>query len=159
MGATQAAARKLFVVLTVGERRYGIAAQEMVEILPALPVQALIGAPRPITGVVNHRGTLTPVIDLRQLLDGRSSRTWLASRIAVVAVGDPTSPRLIGLLAECCTVEPFDAAAAQPGLYLAAAPFLGPLLPTHDDVVQIIDPQMLLTADVLDALLDPAGPR
>lgn len=155
MQREHAPTRPLLVVLSVAGQRHVLKAAQVEEVLPWLPVQPLALAPAGVVGVVDHRGTVVPVVDLCRLLAGRDTRRWLASRIAVVRVGPPGRSRLVGLLAEGCTLKRLDAASAQPALHRPDAPFLGPVLPDEDGLLQSIDPERLLTVEIIDALLGP----
>jgi chemotaxis-related protein WspB len=155
----QPASGALLVVLTAAGRRYGLHAHRIIEIVPAVPVQPLALAPACVTGILDHHGTLVPVIDLGRLLYDRPCERLLGSRIVIVLIGqeDPARrPRRIGLLAEACALRTRDDAALQTGLHLPSAPFLGPLV--HDDTatIQMLDPERILPPDILDSLLNAA---
>ncbi|RPH44900.1 MAG: chemotaxis protein CheW [Burkholderiales bacterium] len=145
------------VVLTVAGQRHALNAAGVVEVLPWLPVASLVLAPPAVVGVIDYRGTVVPVVDLCRLLVGRDCRRWLASRMAVVRVGPPARHRLVALLAEGCTLTRLDTASAQPGLHRPDAPFLGPLLNDGDGLLQSIDPEQLLGAEIIDAVLSAAA--
>ena len=61
------------LVLQVADRRCAITLAEASEVLPAVEVHDLPGAPAGIEGVVNVRGELVPVVGLREQM-GRASR-------------------------------------------------------------------------------------
>lgn len=159
MSPVQPPCGSLLLVLTAAGRRYGLAARQVVEIVPAVPVQPLALAPACVAGIFDHHGTLVPVVDLCRLLDDRACEPLLGSRIVVVLVGPQDSgrgARRIGLLVEACALRTRDNSPWQAGLHLPSAPFLGPLL--HDDTapIQMLDPEQLLPPTVLDNLLNPA---
>lgn len=156
MSAVLPTSGALLVVLTAAGRRYGLHARQIVEIVPAVPVQPLALAPTCIAGVFDHHGTLVPVVDLCRLFDERSCELVLGSRIAVVMIGQPERPRRIGLMAEGCALQARDDSALQPGLHLSSAPFLGPLVHGDSAPIQMLDPNLLLPPDILDSLLNPA---
>lgn len=56
------------LVLAIGEERYGIDLAEVAEVLPAVEVTPVPGAPAVLSGVVNVRGEIRPVLDLRRKL-------------------------------------------------------------------------------------------
>jgi len=55
-------------VFELGEQRHALRATAVEEILPALTITAMAGAPAGVEGVINLRGRLVPVLDLRQVL-------------------------------------------------------------------------------------------
>ncbi len=148
-------AHALRVVLAVAGQRHALEAASVEEVLPWLPVQPLALAPPAVVGVIDYRGTVVPVVDLCRLLADRDTRRWLASRIVVVRVGPPARSRLVGLLAEGCTLMRPDMASARPALHRPDAPYLGPVLQDEAGLLQTIDPEQLLGAAILDALLGP----
>lgn len=56
------------VVLTLGRERYGVDARRALEVHPLTAIAPVPGTPAFWAGVVNVRGTLYPVLDLRQYL-------------------------------------------------------------------------------------------
>ncbi|HEY9469023.1 MAG TPA: chemotaxis protein CheW [Propionibacteriaceae bacterium] len=56
------------LVVHVGDVRCGFVLDEVVEVLPALATTALPGAPETVSGVIDLRGALVPVLDLRRRL-------------------------------------------------------------------------------------------
>lgn len=141
----------LLLVFRVHASRYAIETRQMVEILPLVTLQDVPGAPRGVAGIFNYRGTPVPVIDLSDLLIGEPSGRRLSTRLIVanypLASG---GTRLLGLIAEHATEtlrrSPDDAVPS--GIVNDAAPYLGPVLPEPDGLVQLIDVSALLPPPV-----------
>jgi purine-binding chemotaxis protein CheW len=53
------------LIFEVGERRYGLPAADVVELLRAVSIVPLPGAPAAVEGVINLRGKIVPVLDVR----------------------------------------------------------------------------------------------
>ena len=68
VGASVPEAPAEVLVFELGEQRHALRAADVAEILPALTVIAMAGAPAGVEGVINLRGRLVPVLDLRQVL-------------------------------------------------------------------------------------------
>jgi purine-binding chemotaxis protein CheW len=62
------AANNEIVVFALGERTLGVPASIVRELLRAVAVTGLPGAPRGVDGVIDVRGTLIPVLDLSERL-------------------------------------------------------------------------------------------
>ena len=75
------------VAYRVGTRRLASGFDEVLEILPMPPVTHVPGSTPWMLGVDNIRGTLLPVVDLKQFLDGE--RTVLHERQRVLVVRQP----------------------------------------------------------------------
>ncbi len=57
------------VSFVVGDREYGLPIMVIQEVVKKIPVTLLPAAPRFMQGIINLRGRVTPVLDLRHLLD------------------------------------------------------------------------------------------
>jgi len=66
--ATQQQGRRQLVVTRVGDTDCGIDIGAVLEILPAQPVTAIPGAPANVLGMLNVRGGIVPIADLRRCL-------------------------------------------------------------------------------------------
>ena len=114
--AELAPALSLLVFSLAGER-YGIETAHVVEAMPLRAVTPIPGVPALIRGVVNHRGRLLAVLDIRPLLNlptgrGLGERSWV---VAVEAAG-----MRVGIAAEA--IEGIVAIAARQMTPRAASP-------------------------------------
>lgn len=75
------------VAYRVGSRRLASGFDEVLEILPMPPVTHVPGSMPWMLGVANIRGTLLPVVDLKQFLEGE--RTVLQEKQRVLVVQQP----------------------------------------------------------------------
>ena len=91
----------------VGKARgtlYGCPVTDLVEIVPLRPVTRLPGAPPYVRGLINMRGTIVTVLDLRLRLDptrtpiDRGSILVVRHRPAATAAGSRRGERLVGAL-------------------------------------------------------------
>jgi purine-binding chemotaxis protein CheW len=96
----QTAEIRQFLTFTVAEEEYGIDVQRVREIFAFVPLTRVPRAPGFIAGVMNLRGSVVPVVDLRVKLG--MAATAPTSHTCIIIVGvDSTSGRIImGLLAE-----------------------------------------------------------
>ena len=56
------------IVLGIGAERFGVDLSDVVEVLPPVRATPVPGVPAMFSGVINVRGEIRPVIDLRRLL-------------------------------------------------------------------------------------------
>ena len=68
----------------LGQRRLVSSFEEIMEILPLPPVTAVPGAQPWMLGVANIRGSLLPVVDLKQFLEGERTVVHEGQRVLVV---------------------------------------------------------------------------
>lgn len=94
----------LMVVFYVGEERFALPCDSIIEIIPAVPLRKAVQIEQQLPGVLNYGGTPIPVVDFCRLVEGRDSRPFLSTRIMVMthqSEGDPV--QTLGLMAERVT--------------------------------------------------------
>ena len=79
---------------------YGLSCDEIVEIIPRIPLRPIVGAPEYVPGFFNYRGKVVPIVDISRLAAGKETAPLLSSRIAIVHYG---AERFLGLLLEDAT--------------------------------------------------------
>lgn len=94
MAAVPAHERDLSVlVVEIGELRCGLPAADVVELHPVVATSPLPGAPRVVDGVVDVRGSVVPVLDVRTRLGLPVREPLLSDHLVVSRVG----PRTVAL--------------------------------------------------------------
>ena len=71
------------VVFALGDERYGLEISAVYEIIRRLPITAVPQAPASVEGVINLRGRIIPVVNLRDRFGLPAAATSAASRIVV----------------------------------------------------------------------------
>lgn len=89
-----------FVIFTLGEALYAFPGVEVKEILPALEIFPVPGAPKTVPGVINNRGDIEAVIDLQAFLGLPRSKTSVGSRILMTEKGGVRSGMLVDTLVD-----------------------------------------------------------
>ena len=141
----------IYLLFQIGSDRYAIEAARVAEVLPPVSLKTVPAAATGIAGVLDYHGTPVPVVDLRAMTLREPTRARLSSRLLLVRYGsDAARARLLGLLAEQATEtirrEPAEFQPA--GVSPADAPFLGPVTSDARGLIQRIEPDQLLTAEV-----------
>ena len=137
----------LALAFDVGELRLALAATYVVEVLHRRELLPLALAPRGIAGLLPFRGSLTPVVDLCQLLLQRDCAPLRSSRLIVVSLPHGEQSRLLGLLAEN-VVDLVDGKRTVAGLRLPNVPWLGEHLADQPALPQLVDPLQLLPEEL-----------
>lgn len=146
------------LVFLIGPDRYGLRLPAVLRVVPAAALKVVPLAPTYVAGLLDLHGAAVPVIDLSQLAGIARAPVCFDSRIILIDYGSDGAPqRTLGLLAEHVTgIESIDAARLTGGgIDIAAAPFLGQVAATAGGLLQLVEPDQLLTNDVR-ALLFPA---
>lgn len=89
---------KKIVVFRVKDEEYGVDVHEVRSIERIQPITRVPGAPSFVKGVINLRGSVTPIIELRGRLGFESEEYGDQTRIIVVGVDDLE----IGLIVDSC---------------------------------------------------------
>lgn len=83
------------LVCEVGTQRFGLPAEELREIVRAVAIAPLPQAPPGVEGVINVRGEIVPVIDLRRMLGIAPRPTVLADHLVIARLdGAPLALRI-----------------------------------------------------------------
>ena len=145
----------LILQFRLGEDTYALDARQVMRVLPAARLKRLPGAPKGVAGLLNFEGEPVPVLDLSELLLGHPASQHLSTRIILTELtGRGGERRLLGVLAENATnTVRCDAADFMPaGVTLAAARYLGPVASLGGTLVQRLELEHLLSAELDDAL-------
>lgn len=147
----------MMVGFYLGQERYAIECTRIVEVVPRVTTRPIPHAPTYVTGMMEYRGQLLPVIDLCQIALGRACENHFSTRILLVNYRTPDGrSALLGLLAERvnevvrCQVGAF----CSTHIHNSAAPYLGRLAREEQGLLQCIDVDHLLHAEAV-AMLFP----
>lgn len=159
--AAPAARQMLFLVFCIGNERYALAATDVVEVLPRMPLKPIARAPSWVAGVFAWRGAVVPVIDLCRLTFGHPAETRTSTRLVLVHYrpGGQQAEHVLGLILEQATdTLRCDPQQFQPyGLDNRHAPYLGPVREDARGLLQWVRVNDLLDESV-QALLFPVPP-
>lgn len=86
-----------FVGLILGSERYGINIMDVEEIIRMMDITTVPKAPAFVEGIINLRGRVIPVVDLRKRLGVPVSDLSANTRIIVVNIRD----RRMGFIVDC----------------------------------------------------------
>lgn len=145
----------LFLQFRTGEDTYALDSRRVVRVLPAARLKRLPAGPQAVAGLLNFEGTPVPVLDLSALTLGRPSAQRLSTRIILTELPGPAGTRrLLGLLVEHATdtLHCGSADFAPAGFTPPAARYLGPVASTGGTLVQRLELEQLLPAEMYEAL-------
>jgi len=94
-----ASAGQYLTFLLAGEE-YGLDILKVQEIRGWLPVTRIPHTPPHVQGVLNLRGTIVPIIDLRQRFDMAKADYTHTTVVIVMSVADKTGKRVIGIVVD-----------------------------------------------------------
>jgi chemotaxis signal transduction protein len=76
------------IVLGIGKERYGVDLPDVAEVLPPIRITPVPGAAALFSGVINVRGEIRPVIDLRRLLGIETAQNGDLARVILLRKED-----------------------------------------------------------------------
>jgi chemotaxis-related protein WspB len=94
----------LILLFDVGEDRYALPTDRVIEITPLVHLKKIPIAPPYVAGLMNYRGTAVPVVDLCSLIEGKPCAERLSTRIIIVHYPySDNESRTLALIAEQVT--------------------------------------------------------
>jgi len=135
-----AVALNQFVVFRVGSEEYGVQIDRVQEIRSWQPVTRLPNAPQKVLGIVNLRGVVIPVFDMRSCFGLEPTAPGKSNVVIITAVHDDTIGMLVDTVSDIVDV---DAAQIQPAPSLSEAAI-------EDSISGIVtvDDRMLILLDI-----------
>jgi purine-binding chemotaxis protein CheW len=158
--ASNAAASVQFISFSIGDDQYGVDIMAVREIKGWSDITHLPKQPEYVRGVLNLRGAIVPIVDLRCRFGQGLTETTPLHIVIIVQIGG----RQVGLIGDrVLDIVSIDASQIQPVPRTAQATtsdFLSGLV-THDNtMIALIDLRNLLTIrDVSDADRAPDEPK
>ena len=136
-----------FLTFTLGEEEYAIDILKVQEIRGYDPVTAIAGAPAFIKGVINLRGTIVPVVDLR-IKFGVGEQTYTPFTVVIIL---DLGERVVGIV-----VDRVSDVMALPREAIHTAPdFAAQVGARHILGLGMLDERMLIIIDIERLMLSP----
>jgi purine-binding chemotaxis protein CheW len=103
-----------FLAFALGGEQYGIDIQTVQEIRKVDPVTTMANAPAHLKGVINLRGIIVPIVDLRVWLDLPDAKFDLNTVVIVVSLHGHTVGLVVDGVSDVCTLSQEHIKAAPP---------------------------------------------
>lgn len=151
----------LMLLFYIGNNSYAIESSRVVQVIPGVPLRKIHHVPDYVSGLLNYRGAIAPVIDLCYLIQGTPSRSQLSTRIIMVSSSSPSkTPQYLGLMAERVikTLDKPEAELISSDTQMNQAPYLGGIILHNQGMIQRIHLEQLFT-DVQTFYFSVGGER
>ncbi len=138
-----------FITFTIGAEEYGVDIMAIREIKGWAPAAPLPDMPGYMRGVIDLRGTIVPILDLRARFGGAVTEASARHVTIVVSVGDQVAGILVDAVADILAV---DEAAIQPIPEIehgAGGAFLSGLLTVDGRMVALLDLDQVFHATIV----------
>ena len=138
------------VAFRIGAEEFAVDIGSVQEINRVTEVRRIPNAPPHVQGVINLRGKITPVVDLRGILGFEPRATDAESRIIVVEVGGAVVGSLVDAVSEVVRL---------PRASIDAPPSVAGVDSTFVDGVGELDRRLLILLDLQKVVESPEGAR
>jgi len=154
-GVTGATDGAQYLTFALGDEEYGVAILNVQEIKGYAPVTPIPNTPPWVRGVMNLRGTIVPVIDLRLRLGMPAADYGPFTVIVVLAVGAKVVGAIVDAVSDVLSI-PDGQVQRTPDLGIAIdVRFVGGIAQADEKLVILLDAETLLRHDELSALDEP----
>ncbi|MFZ9737281.1 MAG: chemotaxis protein CheW [Prochlorotrichaceae cyanobacterium] len=142
----------LLLIFQVRSRWYALEASQVVEVIPRVHLREVPNAPPFVSGLLNYRGIIIPVIDLGTFLEGKGATPYLSTRIMIIQYqvqqkSQPNTVQYLGLIAEQVTetLERSLSDIIDPTLPTQKGHYLGGMLLDDRGMIQYLGMDKLVT--------------
>lgn len=147
-------ASKQFISFTIGDEEYGVDIMAIREIKGWTATTELPNTPPFIRGVINLRGAIIPILDLKARFSGQRAETTPRHVIMVVTVGNRVAGILVDGVADIITVTITDIQPVPQLDQTERCAFLTGLVSVDGRMVALLDLDPIFDWDTLTDLLD-----
>lgn len=130
------------VVFTLANESYGVAITTVKEIITMQKVTPLPKSPPFVKGVINLRGRVIPVVDLKSRLNLPETEVAHDTRIMVIEVGDRTVGCIVDSVREVLTIK--ESVIEPPTGGSAEIDYMEGIAKVGEELVILIDLQRVL---------------
>lgn len=156
VGASSAATGSQFLTFIVAGEEYGVDILKVQEIKGWTPVTRIPNTPPHVQGVLNLRGTIVPIIDMRMRFNMDKAEYTALTVIIVLSVHTQWGDRVIGVVVDAVSdVLDVKAEEIKPAPDFGTAvniEFISGLAAVNEHMVMLLDIDRLLTQDELSVI-------
>jgi purine-binding chemotaxis protein CheW len=139
------------ITFTIGEEEYGVDIMAVREIRAWTETTVLPNTPKYVRGVINLRGTIVPIFDLRARFGMGETEPTKTHVVVVVGINGRTIGILVDTVSDILTVAEQDVRAVPDMELTVDGAFLNGLITVQDRMVALIQLDRLFEAPALAA--------
>ena len=145
-----------FLTFTLANEEYGIAILKVKEIIGMMPVTTIPRTPEFVKGVINLRGKVIPVIDLRLRFEMEAMDYTERTCIIVVEIDGPGGTVMVGIVvdsvSEVLTIKGDDMVDAPTFGIQLNTDYISGMAKTEEGVKILLDIDLVMTAEEISIL-------
>jgi len=157
--AHQARSTEMLLIFRLSGEAFALSVNAVFEILDAIPATRVPSAPDFVRDLINVRGTIAPLLDLRRRLNIPSNHRKACDRIIVLELPVGGQPTRLAILADSVDeVIEVDSGSFEPIPELGARwpeAFIRGVCTHRDDLVVLLDPDTLFAQPEVGCLPPP----
>lgn len=143
-----------FVVFGVGKELYGVSIESVYEIVRVPEVTEIPDAPEFLEGVINLRGKIVPVIDLRKRLRLEGIGKTKATRVLIAEHGNNIAGLLVDSVSEVLKIQP-DAVEQPPEMISAiGVEYITGVAKVDERLIILLDTKKILSVEDMKRISD-----
>jgi purine-binding chemotaxis protein CheW len=152
-----------FISFTVGEEEYGLELLRVKEVIRVREITWLPKAPSFVRGIINLRGDVIPIIDLRDKFGLESREQTAQTRIIVVEMEGPLVGMIVDSASEVVRIPADEIEAPPPVLGGFSQEFITGVGKQEDKLIILLNTDSILTVDekvalsAIDSVTSPEG--
>jgi len=128
-----------FVSYRIGAQQFAIEIHRLIEILSYGPITPLPGAPASVEGMIDLRGELIPVVDLRKRMGTKNIQNQMQTRILITRIQEQKVGLIVDVADQVYTVPVEDIKAPPEG-----SEFVLAVAKLNQELLVILDLERLL---------------
>lgn len=145
-----------YLTFMLGDEYYGVDILRVQEIKGWTPVTAIPNTPKYIKGVLNLRGTIVPIVDLRNRFNLESEEYTALTVIIVLSIQSEQSTRVVGVVVDSVSdVMNVSAENIKPTPELGSGvqtDFIHGMATTDDQMAMLLDIDKMMSLDELTVM-------
>ena len=145
-----------FLTFLLEDEEYGVDILRVQEVKGWVPVTSIPHSPDYVKGVLNLRGTIVPIIDLRMRFNLELKEYTSTTVIVIISIEAPTGNRVIGVivdgLSDVLDVSLEDIKPAPDFGVNIRTEFIDGLATIDDTMIMLLDIDKLLTVEEIQGL-------
>lgn len=140
-----------FLTFTVGDEEYGVDIMTVREVKGWSETTRLPNTPEYMRGVLNLRGVVIPIFDLRMRFGGQTTEATDKHVIVILAVGDRIAGVLVDTVSDILTVNHEEIKDSPSNGGTLDERFINGLIAVEERMVVLLDMEKLLDGKLIDA--------
>jgi purine-binding chemotaxis protein CheW len=146
-----------FLTFTVAEEEYGVDIMIVREIKGWTETTRLPNSPESMRGVMNLRGLIIPIFDLRSRFNGGQTQATPKHVVIILAVGERNIGILVDTVSDILDAGPEQIKPAPAGDTQADAAFISGLISLEERMVVLLDVEHLFDLRHLEKAIEHAA--